>query len=167
MPVVSDGKAIEAHPKEIRAKAFELYKGGAAFVDIAHELRIAAPTLRSWASREKWRDQVKLMQADPGLNRDTAITLAIKQAEEIEIPESLRDQAALYEGNLAKASVILSHAVAVMGPDEMLQKSGKIKDLDAVARKALKIENSKPATVIQIGLLSSNPNRHRVGPQQD
>jgi len=164
-PIVSDGKAIAPHPKEIRARAFELYKNGSPFVDIAHELRIAAPTLRSWASRERWREQVKLIQADPGLNRETALSLAIKQAEEIEIPDELREQAALYEGNLAKASVILSHAVAGMGPDEMLQKSGKIKDLDGVARKALKIEQSKPATLIQIGLLSSNPNLHRVGSQ--
>jgi len=166
-PVVSDGRAIQPHPKEIRQRGFELYKQGKPFVDIAHELKIAAPTLRSWASREKWREQVKLMQVDPGLNRETALTLAIKQAEEIEIPESLRDQAALYEGNLAKASVLLSHTIAGMEPDEMLQKSSKIKDLDAVARKALKIEQPRPATVIQIGLLSSNPNHHRVGLQQD
>ena len=107
------------------------------------------------------------MQSDPGLNSETALTLAIKQAEEIEIPEQLQEQAALYEGNMAKASVILSHAVADMGADEMLQRSSKIKDLDAVARKALKLEHGKPATVIQIGLLSSNPNHHRVGPHQD
>lgn len=108
-----------------------------------------------------------IAQEQPGLSPDAQIALAIRQEQQIEIPDELREQAELYETNLAKASVILSHAVAEMQPDEMLQKSSKIKDLDTVARKCLKIEHAKPATVIQIGLLSSNPNLHRVGPQQD
>ena len=166
MPIISDGKAIQPHPRELRERCFELFKAGRQFVDIAHETRVAAPTIRSWASRERWKERVAIAQEQPGLSPDAQIALAIRQEQQIKIPDELREQAELYETNLAKASVILSHAVAEMQPDEMLQKSSKIKDLDTVARKCLKIEHVKPATVIQIGILSSDPNLHRVGPQQ-
>jgi hypothetical protein len=149
---------IEPHPKEIRRKAFALFQQGNQFVDIAYEIGVAAPTVRSWAMREHWRQQVKIAQEQPELKPEEIVAIA-RRGEPLDIPEELSEQQKLYQGNMAAAAIAMSERVKEMDADEALSKSSKIKDLDAVARKALKLETEKPAALIQLNILARKQTR--------
>jgi hypothetical protein len=144
---------IPAHPREVREKAFNLFREGKPFVDIAYELRVSAPTIRCWAMREHWKEQVKIAAANPEMDSETVIALA-RQEEPLDIPEELSEQQRLYQGNMAKAAIAMSEKVKEMDANEALQKSSKIKDLDAVARKTLKLETERPFALLQLNILA-------------
>jgi len=148
---------IPAHPKATRQRAFALYKEGKPFTDIAYELRISAGTVRVWARRERWKQQVKIGRANPQMDTETITALA-KRGEPLDLPEELTEQQALYQGNMSKAAVVLSGRVAEMDGDEIVQKADKIAKADIVARKALKLETEKPSALINIAILSKHPN---------
>jgi hypothetical protein len=135
-----------------------MFKQGKQFVDIAYEIGVAAPTVRSWAMREHWRQQVKIAQEQPELKPEEIVALA-RRGEEIEIPEALAEQQKLYQGNMAAAAIALSERVKDMGADEALSKSSKIKDLDAVARRALRLESEKPTALVQLNILAGKQTR--------
>ena len=137
-------------------------KQGMPFVDIAYEIGVAAPTVRSWAMREHWRQQVKIQRENPELDSETIVAIA-RRGEEIEIPEELGEQQKLYQGNMAKAAIAMSERVKEMDTDEALSKSSKIKDLDAVARKALKLESERPSTLLQLNILAGKDPRVAPG----
>jgi hypothetical protein len=144
---------IPAHPKEARLRCFNLFKEGKPCTDIAYETGISAGTIRVWASREKWREQMKIARANPEMDNETIVALA-KQGEPLDLPEELAEQQALYQGNMSKAALVMSGRVAKMDGDEIVQKADKISKADIVARKALKMTEKTPFTFIQIGLLS-------------
>jgi Putative ATPase subunit of terminase (gpP-like) len=163
-PAVADSKAITPHPKEVRERAFEMFKAGAPFSDIAADLRIAAPTLRSWSRREKWTEQRKLAQVNPTLDREQLASLAQRE-DDLEIPEGLSAKQADYQEKMQAAAIRLANRVAKMDTDELIARSSKIKDLDQVARKALKLETERPAVLIDLKVLSQpvRPSREDDG----
>jgi len=149
-----DCLALPAHPAETRAAAFELYRQGKPYVDIAYELHVPAPTLRAWSRREQWRERAEVMKAAPEVDFEAAITIVAAQEREEDIPLELSEQREAYQTDMRKAALLMSKHVAAMEPSEILAKSNKIKDSDFVARKALGLEEKPANRVIQIGILA-------------
>ena len=44
-------------PKEIKEKAYQMYKGGTKLIDISKELNIPAGTVRRWKSEQGWDNE--------------------------------------------------------------------------------------------------------------
>ena len=139
-----------------------MFKQGKQFVDIAYGIGVAAPTIRSWAMREKWRQQVKIAQEQPELKPEEIVAIA-RRGEQIDIPEELAEQQKLYQGNMAAAGIAVSARVAEMEPDEILQRSDKIQKMDAVARRALKLESERPSALLQLNILAGRDPRVAPG----
>jgi hypothetical protein len=151
-------KPLPALPREKQERAFALYKKGLPLVDISHELDIAESTVRAWSCRKKWRNQVRLEQSNPELNKEQIVQLAKRDdALELAVPETLKERQEVYEDNMTVAAVIASQYVRQLEPSEAVQKATKINLLDRTARKALKIERETPPMVLQIGILAGKP----------
>jgi hypothetical protein len=151
---------LTPHPKEIRQRAFALYQEGKPFVDIAHEIRVAAPTIRCWALREKWRQRVQIARENPKMDDEAIVALAKREEPLLEVPPELSGKQALYQTNMQTAAIAMSERVKEMGADEALSRAAKIKDLDAVARKALKLESDKPVALLQLNILTGAGRQH-------
>jgi hypothetical protein len=146
---------IPAHPRQLRERAFALYQEGKPYTDIAYELRVSSGTIRVWASREKWKEQVKIARANPEIDRETVVALAKREEPLLDIPEELTEQQALYQANMSKAALVMSEGVAGMNAEEIVSRADKISKADIVARKALKMEPERPVPLIQIGILTN------------
>ncbi len=135
-------------PAAERSKARELYLADKSYQEISEETNIPVSTLRSWCARDGWKrtsqpDEFEIVPSREEI--DTAI------------PDTLQACAEEYESNMAAASVIVSRRIAQMSPDEVVHKAARIKEIDFTARKALRIENDRALTVIQIGVLAQSP----------
>jgi hypothetical protein len=136
-------------PAAERSKARELYLADKSYQEISEETNIPVSTLRNWCARDGW----KLAKSQP----DEFEIVPSREEIDTAIPDTLQECAEEYESNMAAASVIVSRRIAQMPPDEVVQKADRIKQIDSTARKALRIENDRPLTVIQIGVLAQSP----------
>jgi len=151
--VCSKGTLPDPHPLEIREKARLLYEQqGLRLVDIESEIGINRRTVANWKRRDSWQ------------RKSESSALAISEPIETDMPDTIEEAAQEYETNMRRASVIVSRRIAAMEPDAIVQKADRIKQIDATARKALKIETEKPRVVIDIGVLAGvrGPYPHRV-----
>src|SRR5437867_2297731 len=131
-----------------------MYLAGAPMSDIAYELRIAAPTIRAWKKREHWDRQKTIAAENPQMDSEKIMALAKRDDLELEIPPELAERQTEYTDKMGEVAVKLAHHIAGMGADEILARSQKVKDIDAVARKALRLEENKPAVLIDLKILS-------------
>jgi len=134
-------------PVEVRARALALHANGVPSVEIADRVGVKATTIRSWIRRQRKKDHPPAQPIVPSV-----VEIAAPD-EYAEIPEDLPEQARVYEENMREAAVKFSHHVKNLPAEQIAAKADRIKSLDVVNRRALKIETEKPATVIQLGVL--------------
>ena len=152
------------HPKEKRERAFAMFAEGKTYEDIAFELRIPAPTLRAWASRDKWSERKQIVAAAPDLDAATSQTVAkaLAKSSSVDLETSdleLAEKQARYQAAMGDVALKIANEARTLEGDELFAKAGKLKDLDAIARKALKLESEKPTTVINVALLSHSTDK--------
>jgi transposase-like protein len=139
-----------SRPKDQREAAFKLYAEGKTVQDIAFELAIPQATVRTWKNRDGWAARLK----DPTLTPEAAV-LATRMAQDIEIPETLPERQEQYQEQLGEAAMRFAHHVSTLEGPELVQQADRLKKIDEVSRKALKLESERPNTVIQLGILCS------------
>jgi hypothetical protein len=154
------------HPKQVREKAFALFKAGKPVSDIAFELRLSPATIRSWRSRDCWN---KRLEQDPSLTSEQAIVIARKQKHDelANLPDDLPSQQECYQQNMARAALVFSEVLKDMNGGEIIARADKLLKADQMGRKALKLETERPSTVIQIGILASKQQKRTAAPTVD
>jgi len=137
----------------LRQQARTLWEAGESYGAIESELGINPATLKSWRKRDAWARPTESV-ASPVKVIDLVTT---EEAEDV--PENLVERAIEYEQNVGRSAVVLSRRIAKMGPDEILKNADRVKKLDDVSRRALRIERppATPNSVIQIGVLIDGP----------
>lgn len=119
-----------------------MFEAGASYREINETVGTPISTLRVWCKRDEWK-----VAAKPDQLATSPATL------DDDVPIDLPSQQQEYQTNMARAAVVMSRKVAAMPSEEVIQKADKLKSLDVVNRKALKIESEKPVCAIQIGVL--------------
>jgi hypothetical protein len=136
-------------PMDQRKRARELWESGESYGSIEAALGVNKSSLKSWRARDGW-------------TREKSESTELVIAETVDdVPTDLADQQQEYEQNLRKAGVLFSRKVAAMQPEEVLQKADRVKQLDSVSRKALRVETEKPICAIQIGVLCAPVRRSK------
>ena len=135
-------------PMATRLEAKRLWEAGESYNAVAAELNVAVSSIKTWRSRDKWTRT----KPEAGL-------AIVPESSDVEIPEDLSEQAAQYEEDMRVTALKFSNHVKNLPPDQIAAKADRIKSLDGVNRKALRIESEKPQTVIQLAVLASSPAR--------
>jgi hypothetical protein len=133
---------IAPRPKEQRERAKQLWQSGQNLEAVALAVNAPRETIKSWRHRGKWVRQP--VEAAP---------IVPTEIVDVDVSDDLTEQQQEYEQNLRKAGVLFSRKIAAMEPEEVLQKADRVKQLDSTARKALRIESEKAASVIQLAVL--------------
>jgi len=146
-------------PKQTRDKAVQLFRDGLRPFEVANQLELSDSTVRSWYA--KWKRDVakaEMTLAVSTLTEDTEAT-----EEDLSLPEAQQT----YDQNFRRAAITLSEHAAKMNASELVQKADKIAKADLVARKALKLDTTKPFPVIQIGILAQPITQRKQPPIAD
>jgi hypothetical protein len=130
---------------EVRLAAKRAWEAGESYNAVAAELNVAVSSIKSWRARDKWTRKPEA---------DLAI---VPESSDVEIPDDLSEQAAQYEEDMRVTALKFSNHVKNLPPDQIAAKADRIKSLDVVNRKALRIETEKPPVAIQIAVLASSP----------
>ena len=133
---------------EVRLEAKRLWEAGESYNAVAAELNVAVSSIKTWRKRDGWTRA-----------SETSSELMIVPTDEIEIAEDmdLPEQAAQYEEDMRVTALKFANHIKNLPPDQIAAKAEKIKSLDGVNRKALKIETERPPVAIQIAVLASSP----------
>ena len=147
--MTAKGTLPQPLPMATRLEAKRLWEAGESYNAVAAVLNVAASSIKTWRKRDAWSRK-------PESSDEFAIVepVAIEpDATDLTLEEAAEE----YEQNMRAASVIVSRRIAKMEPDQVISRADRIKQIDATARKALRIETEKPFVAIQIGVLASSP----------
>ncbi|MEY2493517.1 MAG: hypothetical protein QOJ45_9 [Verrucomicrobiota bacterium] len=142
-------RALVAHSPEVKERAFQLYVEANSLPQIGAELTIPISTIARWSSKGGWKARKALLATGQDGNAAgelpvySDLLLAEKQNQ---YTEKMGDVALRFA----------EHAHGLHGK-ELVQVADKLLKADALARKALKIEELAPAQIVQIALLSARP----------
>lgn len=139
-----------------------MFLAGKPPVDIAYEMQLPAATIRAWSTRENWKEQKQITDAAPGLDAGLTVCIAKTVAQATEQPArsdlDLAEMQTEYESTMGGIALRIARHADTLDPDRLLAAAEKITKWDAVNRKALKLVESRPNVLVQIGLLSSPTN---------
>ena len=124
-----------------------MFESGASYREISETVGTPISTCRVWAKRDAW-SRAKSESNEIVIGDDPEIAI-----HDMDLPE----QAETYEADMRIAALKFSHHVKNLPPDQIAARADKIKSLDGVNRRALKIETERPPVAIQIGVLMSSP----------
>ena len=161
-PTTPSPNRLQPHSHEIRDRAFKLYSSGKPLLDIAQTLSVPVNTVRQWSSRGKWKARRAITtHPTPGKttyllsNMDDTIEQQLAELCDLSFGEKQDKYRELTANEAMRVALLLRNMPAAM----LLQHADKVAKLDATARKALNLEESKPSTVINIGFLQSHSQR--------
>lgn len=171
---------------ELVETCFQLFLRERSLVEIARLQNVPYGTLRGWSMRGKWQARRDVLQGkigqrlvvidnsktgeentgELGNQRDNASPSESTEAIQARADRRRRmtfdeKQAEYYNDSSFNALRILD-AIAQTPTDELVQKADKISKLDAVARKALALEEHKPTVVVNVGLLNDLSQRRTL-----
>ncbi len=150
-----------AHPLHLREKGYALSKQGKSYVQIAALLSIPLNTIKRWGSVGKWKDRMRLeMKINPGMARsmnpdDPSILDTTNPEVEAKAHDmTLQEKQEEYQEQMAIQALRLPAMLRTMSDADVLKHAEKISKADNTNRKALKLEESKPNVVVNVGLLA-------------
>ncbi len=167
--LVKRGGKLEAHPAEVREKAFDLWRKGSNFDEVGAKLSIPPATIAGWSARLKWKARRHVMENGGDLVKagfcappaeETPDTISREAIDGMSFDE--KQQA--YTDALASEAVRMAQIVRALPSNQVLSNADKIAKLDATARKALRLETDKPAIVVNVGFLAgpAEPKREKL-----
>jgi hypothetical protein len=150
---------LEPHPPELKERGYQLYEKGKTNREIAQELGIPLNTLARWSSKGKWKLR-KQLAGHPEL-----APAALAPTVQDEISQLSFDQKQTrYAEVMAEHALRVAYTVKNLPSQALIVNADKIKKLDETARKALNLEENKPAMVINVALLSRIAERKLAAP---
>lgn len=161
MPQAPATIGIVAHSPEVRERAYQLYKGSRDYARVAVELNVPDGTLRGWSSRDKWAARIATETCVPGLSAEQSagvVKVIASTLAPVPIPGSdddLPEQQARFNKDTRAQALRLPGIMAGMSDRDMVSAADKLGKLHVIALKALKLEESRPNVLVQIGLLST------------
>jgi uncharacterized protein YjcR len=140
----------------LKERGFKLYLEGKPNPEIAGDLGIPLMTLARWSSNGKWKTQKLLAQ---GGSVDAIAAVDTSEFENL----SLDEKQVLYEEIMSNRAIRFAKSLEAMPDAQFMSSADKIKKLDEVVRKALKLDGGpKPACIVQIALLSTPAEKRAV-----
>jgi len=145
---------LRPHPAEVRERAYRLYEQGKCNREIAEALGFPLNTVNRWSSKGKWKLRRRLGTSE-GTDKTTLppVNDNLEQAE-IELL-SFEEKQRRYADTMAASAVRFAYIVKNLPAQAVLLSADKIAKLDQSARKALKLENEKPRSIINIAMLAA------------
>jgi transposase len=146
------GARLQPHPPELKERGYRLYEKGKPNREIAAELGIPVATLARWSSKGKWKLRRQLAgHAEAGLNA----LVPINQDSLAEISQlTFEEKQTRYDEMMSEHALRFAYVVKGLSPQGVVVNADKISKLDTVARKALKLEESRPAVLLNVALLA-------------
>ena len=150
--------AVKPHALELREKAYKMFTQRMPLAKIGEALEVPADTVRKWSSKGKWKARMLASggtSAQPRVGAETPATnddIDAQLAKLIALPFAEKQQA--YLDIMANESLRAALSITKVPHAALVQNADKVKKLDEVARRALKIEDNKPTVVVNVGLLS-------------
>jgi hypothetical protein len=150
------GARLQPHPPGLKEHGYQLYQQGKSNVQIAKELGIPLNTLARWSSKGRWKMRKQLAgHAEPRLG-------ALAPTVQDEISQlTFEQKQARYAAMMAEHALHVAYTVKSLPSQALIVNADKIKKLDETARKALNLEESKPAMVVNVALLAQISERKR------
>jgi transposase-like protein len=142
-------RALVAHPPEVKERAYQLYAAGSSLPQIAAQVGVPASTIARWSSKSAWKARKALIGCAAGSNADP---LELPVYSDLLLSEK-QNQYTEKMGDVALR--FADHAHGLQGK-ELVQVAEKLLKADALARKALKIEEPVQFPIVQIALLASS-----------
>jgi transposase-like protein len=144
-----DGGRIQPHSPELRERGYELYEKGKSNAEIAAELGIPVSTLAGWSSKGKWklRKQLASSEVIPSSADEDGAAEEISQL-------TFQEKQTRYGEIMADHALRVAYTVKKLSPQGLIVNADKIAKLDTIARKALNLEEKKPALVVNVALLA-------------
>jgi transposase len=143
---------LRPHPPELKERGYRLYEQGKSNPAIAAELGIPLSTINRWSSKEKWKLR-RQFASRPGSELGALAPTNQDILDEIS-QLTFEEKQTRYDEMMSEEALRVAYAVRSLPPQALLANADKIKKLDETARKALKLEEDKPKTLINIALLS-------------
>jgi hypothetical protein len=138
-----------SYPPEMRERCYQLFKEGKSQREIQAETGVPRVTIQRWSDNDRWKSrkraelrgkEVRQRRTEGEKPANSELTMGEKQD--------------IYAEGMATQALRLPEIIDGMSDDELIMAADKIKNLDAIARKALHLEEAKPTTVINVSLLS-------------
>src|SRR5436305_1923370 len=123
-------RAIVPHPPGTKERAYQLYCDGNTLPQIAATVGASQSTVAKWSSKNNWKAQ----RALAGTSRDSG-----SQPSDFS-HLSLPQKQVQYGENMENVALEFSEHAAALSGSQLVPLADKVKKLDEVARKALKLE---------------------------
>jgi hypothetical protein len=141
-----EGRARQAMPQHAaatRENAYQLYKRGKLITEVAVEIKVPRVTIQRWKKAGKWDDRVKVEKfGDKPKGETPGEDLTFEEKQE------------RYKEKMAVQALRLPEIMSRMDDEDVVRNAPKLKDMDGMARKALNLEEARPAAIINVALLS-------------
>ena len=151
---MSETVSKRKYAPELREKAFKLYCEEITFATISERWDIPVKVLQRWSCDNQWKQRREELRAK---QRATDAGLTSPNPALVDpLPENLSlSEAQLEYENYSKATALRIARIIKRTPDaQLIASADKIEKLDKIARKALKLEDEKPRSAINIRLLA-------------
>lgn len=150
MPIDTErkGRPTSKLPADLREEGYKLYCKGVTHQEISALLDVSRHTVASWVKRHKWAERYRAEKAGVQSSLVPRSDSVTTQA------STLPTNQAAYEGEMQAEALRLPALMRAMDGETWIKNADKIAKLDAVARKALKLEGDKPTVVVNVGLLA-------------
>ena len=107
------------------------------------------------------RRQLGATKREPYIQQPATNSLGEAELESLAFAE----KQSRYSTMMAESALRFAETVKALSPQGLVASADKIAKLDQVARKALKLENEKPRSIINIGLLASGSSKPALPPR--
>jgi hypothetical protein len=147
-------RAVVPLPPGTKERAYQLYCEGNTLPQIAAAVGASQSTVAKWSSKNNWKARKALVctGGDNGSQPTDFSDLSLPQKQDH------------YNQHLENVALNFAEHAASLGGSQLVPVADKVKKLDEMARKALKME-PKPNCLIQIALLSAPAEkRARIDP---
>ncbi len=148
------------HPPEMKERAYKLFAQRIPLAGIADRLTIPVDTIRKWSSKGKWKTRLFLSGAggviptsvQPG-NGSLGVVEGIEAqlAKLVNLP--FEEKQGVYRDLMANEALRAALSIQSVPSSALVQQADKVKKLDEVARRALHLEEDKPAVIVNVALL--------------
>ena len=164
------GGILDRHPLEVRERAFNLYRKLGAdgkrkytLPQIAEAVGVPVGTINKWSSVSKWHARAR------ALNKQDAVLSEYDQRPETEAanaPKTPRIDASTltfeekqetFSKLMADQALRLPQIIAELNDQQLIAAADKLAKLGQEARKTLKLEDSAPRMILNVGLLARPP----------
>lgn len=147
------------HPQELRDRAYELFAKRIPLARIAESLSIPLDTVRKWSSKGKWKTRLLLTGVTPGLPKDfQPLNTATEDDIDAQLSKltqlSFSEKQQAYRDLMADEAIRAALSIKNVPSATLVQQADKVKKLDEVARKALRLDEQKTGMIINVALLA-------------